>query len=47
MPKSFYKITIWSKIWGVLQKKNFRHRVGSDPEGGENRPASFYFARNA
>eukprot|EP01045_Picozoa_sp_COSAG04_P000781 COSAG04_NODE_21_length_38435_cov_79.510382_19_plen_111_part_00 len=28
MPKSFYKITIWSKIWGVLQKKNFlRHRV--------------------
>ena len=37
-----YEISIWSKIWGGLQKKIFlRPRAGSAPEGGKTGPLAF------
>ena len=37
-----YEISIWSKIWGELQKKFFfRERAGSDPEGGKTGSLAF------
>ena len=42
VPKSLYQITLWSKIWGELQKKFFfRERAGCGQEGGKNGPLAF------
>ena len=42
VPKSLYQITLWSKIWGELQKKFFfRERAGCGQEGGETGPLAF------